>query len=424
MSNGVQVIGNRLIGLLPDGAWSEDSAPTLALDDISIEGKTIRGLIGDCARLTGSVDSVKKKVLLGSVTQSAEILKLHGEFAQLFARRLIPYCTDFVQSMPLELPPRVLLELFGNRAWISVDVTGAHGAKCGAGANSLFPLGDLREAFLERLGDARRLVEVLKVRAFFTYTSRAFTVRFVPMVLTRGLPTLGLAEWLAHPAINLAPERRGEPKALEAAAGLISMILSATLLDVFKRFVKDQHGVSVTQDDQFLRLVAGEPFVHSVRADLVSTLNVISQYLPANESGAGMVAPEELFVWPGGEQSAGVPVQVGDREVRPLLELVGKQSASGQAVSMTLSQLAAEMQASPAAVSLALDVLNDNGAAKNTCELSGSSVSRFTTAAEFAGKYTGYRRCPGGGRLAAIERRLELDPDLSDDARIEAIAAL
>jgi hypothetical protein len=422
LCNGVDVMGDRLIDLLPDGAWSDDPAPTMVLDDVSITKRTVGGLVEDCERLTGSRDAVEDRLLLGSMKDPREILRLHGEFAELFARNLIPYCTDFVQSEAIELAPSKFLEILNDRAWESVDVTGAHGVRCRAGANSLFPVGRLRERFLGRLGDARRLVEVIKIRAFFTYTPRSFAVRFVPIVLTRGLPMEGLVDWLGHPKVDLAAGRRNEAKTLKAAAALVSMILSTALFDVFQQFLADEHRTPVTRDEKFLRLVAGSQFADLVNPALVDTLECVCGHLGASEPD-GSAGPQDLFVWPGGKRSDGAVVQISDPEVRPVFALL-----EGQELPVTkplpLHQLCEQTQASAAAVSLALDVLNDNSVAKNTYEILDGAVHRCTSAAEHTGTYTDYSRSAGGGRLAAVATRLEVDRGLTTQQRLEALAAL
>jgi hypothetical protein len=437
--NGVQVMGDRLLGLLPDGAWAADEFPTLAVDDVEITGATMDRLVDQCVRVVGSPDKVERHPFLTIIDNSANkkaIANLHRGFARTFGQHVVPYATDFVMSKEFKLAPGEMLSLLEDREWRAVDVTGAHAADMQVWSCSLFPVGDLRRRFLEELGEASKLVQVVKIRLFFAGTLDKYTARVVPMVLTRGLPAAGLAQWLKNR--HLAEGRESDPQALISAATLVSMVLSSGLFKHFAAHVADKGMLSgrrrpaIKQDWEFVELAAGSEFAEVVKRRDISGLKCLTQgtdegWLEKAPAAGG--GPGDLFLWPREPRRRSKPdrgghyVHLGDDAVKPVLTAIGKQAASAKKdqsedPGLSLVGLADAVSGSVGATSATLDVLNDNGSAvaKNRQPMEGEAVERRVLAAEVVTRYQDFPMCQGGGRLTVGLTTDEAARHTSDDS--------
>ncbi|MDR1294224.1 MAG: hypothetical protein LBK59_04605, partial [Bifidobacteriaceae bacterium] len=417
LENGIQVVSDRMLGLLPNGVWAQDVSPTLALDEVTISGDTMKKLVVACERLTGGAEGSVVPFPLVELRDDTEaektvIAELHRGFAQAFASAVTPYVTDFVVSNQVKTTPEQMISIFADEQWQVVDVTGAQSADKPTWACSLFPHGDLHERFMDGLGRVRDLVQVVKVRVFSASTGGGESiVRFVPMVLTRGLPTDGLTCWLELK--GLAVGRQTEADALVAAATLVSMILSASLFEVFRDHLAAEHSVEIGEDQAFARLVAGPQFVDLVCPAVPSELECLLGDA-AQKGGAARVSPsvevsEKPLTWP--DRTSGNDAHyfmAGDDDVKhPLEEIeratnkkLAQETDGREGVGIPLADLASRVGSSVKRTSIALDILNDSGAAVNESRLMDGRVERVSRTAEFAPKYEHLTKCFGGGRLA------------------------
>jgi DNA-binding transcriptional ArsR family regulator len=395
LESGVEVVGDRLLGLLPAGAWAGDEAPTLAVDDLSISGDTMNRLVARCARVASDEEDKEERqkrvekfalIDLGENAVVEDIAQIHRHFALAFGRNAMPYATDFVLSDFLEISVSQVRRLLLDPACRVIDVTGAHAAGTPTWTCSLFPVGALRDRFFDELGAAHRLVTVAKVRLFAVSSLGRDTVRLVPMVLTRELPADGLGEWLSGQSVELPTGRWPRREALTAAASLVSMVLSSTLFAVFRDHLKEKHRLGVGEDRDFIQLAAGRRFADVVRPASACSLECLVKR-NAGRDHAHRATPTRLFTWPvrrppGRERHY---VIASDDVVEPVIDAIREADDDV----MSIESLAERTGSSPEAISVAVDILNDNG----------SVVS------EFKGTDNGVKR---GHRLA--ERLLE-DPD-------------
>jgi hypothetical protein len=445
LTNGVQVVSDRLIHLLPAGAWGQDEGPTLAVDDGAIgarkSAKTMRKLVRDCERVTGRRGTVEAHPLLKLPDRTAEdrevIADFHKQFAMTFARHTVPGCSDAVVSRPLRAEAATMLRIFRDQQWRAVDTTGAQAATKAIWTLSLFPVGEVRERFLASLGDAKGMVDVVKVRVFQTDRHRKPAARFVPVVLTRPLSTHGLARWLRTRGLEV---RDGDSGALAAGAILVSLLLSRMLFDVLREYAAKNWDLEVDVDRDLLDLIAGRDLAKLVAEDAAADLSLLfagaggdGDAVQGDCDGVRADAPvwtaEDLLVWPGRDSDAnGRTMSVGDDAVRPVFEAFAAGNARGlggkrKRERLTLRDLADTAACSLSAASVALDVLNDAGGLVTEAEVVGSRVERVARCAEYVATYEDRPVCLGGGRLAGSrhtkdldEVLAELDADMSLDA--------
>jgi hypothetical protein len=393
---GIEVVSDRLLGLLPAGAWAQDEAPTIALDDLKISGETMKRLAAACQRLVGDgIVDERPLVILHEEEQEA-IRQLHEGFAQTFARHAMPYVTDFVVSREHEVAPEQMVGIFADDQWRVVDVTGDQAATKSNWTCSLFPDGDLRDQFMDELGRARDLVQVVKVRLFSISKGSGSIVRFVPMVLTRGPHVDELTRWLE--VRGLAQGREREDDARIAAATLLSMVLSAGLFRVFRDRVASEYGLSISEDQDLINLVAGCTFADQVRpVEITEFEGLLESRVEAKsrELAPSPGNPGALFLWPGNVPDAQKHyVQVGDDEVRDAFAKTFAAAAArpapppgkpGPRGVYSLTELAEATQSSVAAASVALDVHNDSGEMVSESTPVGERVERLVGLAEFTG---------------------------------------
>ncbi|MDR1294226.1 MAG: hypothetical protein LBK59_04615 [Bifidobacteriaceae bacterium] len=438
LANGVQVLSDRLIDLLPAGSWGHDDGPTLAVDDGAVgagkSAKTMGKLVRDCERVTGRRGMVEARPLLKLPDRTAKdrelIVDFHKEFAMTFARHTVTGYSDAVVSRPVKSEPKTMLRIFRDEQWRTVDTTGAQAATKSIWTLSLFSVGEVRERFLASLGEARGVVDVLKVRVHQTARNLKPTARFVPIVLTGPLSARGLARWLRTRGLDV---RDGDEAALAAGAALVSLVLSRMLFDVFREYAAENWGLEMDVDRDLLDLIAGRDLARHVYEDAAVDLALILD----GEHGGGETSrsdtpawpTEGLLVWPSRDCDANRrAMRVGDDAVRPVFEAVAAGSARGGARGLrgrrkrdpvTLRRVAQATRCSLAAASVALDVLDDAGWLVTTPEVVGERVERVARSAEYVPTYDDLPMCIGGGRLAVPRRTEEHDDEYLDDLDAE-----
>jgi hypothetical protein len=364
----------------------------------------MRALIEGCAGVTGSEDMVSELPLIevtGPELPDAAVER-HQEIAALFASTLVPYCTDFAMSKRVETSAEKLLAILDDEGFRTVDVSGAYTLGTTARSCSLFPVdAGLIEAFLDRIGDARRLVEVIKVRLFYTFEQGEFSLRIVPMVLTDALPVAGMVSWLEKIGIDLPEQRKTDDDVLQAGATIASMVLSAALLEVVREYMSPVHQVDFPLDQDFLKLTAGS-FAELVQGIDAGSLGVLAEGV--QEPNRQLTDP---FVWPGNEKSNGARhSRLGsDDVIKPVLDRI--HAIDGES-GLSISEVAREVKSSPAAASCALDPLNDIGAVASEWKRTGDFIKRIVRAAESSPRYKEYPKGRKGGRLAILARRAEV----------------
>lgn len=401
------VLSDRFMELLPDDAWNGQRV--LLLDDTRITGKTMEERESRARRLIGASGSVETRIAIEdgalageeespeeTAARLAETVELHGQFAHAFGRNLLPFFTDFCISRAADgVSEETLEEVLDCQDWRTVEVTNSVLAGTGARAFSLFLSGATLERFEGAIGDAARLVDIAKVRIFTAVRNGQLQLKVVPIVLTRSFTRESVDEWLG--GIGVTP--RDTPAQLSTAAGLVTVMLSRRLLEVFGLILEEKFGLRIEEDTQFAGLMLGEEgnrLAAATNGESLAGLKTV-------ESASVRLAEPE-FVWPQARPSQDAHrFVVGDDVVEPFFDAIqGPNGHSKQRI--TLAQLAERTSSSTAAASVAIDILNDLGFSVPSFEVGETLVARAYRAGEAYGAtvdnlFEGYR----GGRLAAVE---------------------
>lgn len=402
-----KVISDRFIELLPDRAWGKQRV--ILLDDTKVTKRTIADREAAAHRLVNDPSQVDVRVALdladdASKSRRTDSLDLHNQFAMAFGSNLLPFFTDFAISRPADVSPEQLDKLLASKSWKTIDVTNSVLAGTGARTFSLFPSGDFARELRQAFGTAADIVEIAKIRLFVEDTTTSLRVRIVPIVLTRSLDEDRLLMWLR--ALQIEPT--SSVTQAEHAAGLVAMMLSRALFEVFSRKVSAAYGIQVVEDVELARLALGETLSDAATPGRLDGLFTFD--------GAGAVAfpNESEFSWPGhSKPSVSRYVLVGDDAVRGGFDLLVSLDKKTRA-STVLSEVARVSHANSAASSVALDVLNDLGYSVPTFQLKNGKVFRAYRPGEAAPEYRDLAAGRLGGRLASIEKTVEFD-ELSDD---------
>lgn len=452
-----RVISDRFLMQFPREWWT--GRHVLVLDDSVNTGRAIRrrlerlrqlGLGDDAIEVEVAVTStstepyapVRRLIDSGSVPplrrDGRQIAELSRQFARLFALENLPYFTDFAVSQRVDHDPIVDLDEVDD-AFFRFDVSSA--AVSGTGGRSLVLVPREPDELLTRLPAAlRSRVDLLKLRLFLSRSERGGVfARCVPIITFEPLDLDFLRTVLGRcevPSVQNEGDARApsaEAEALEAEELLNELAIRAgiTLLDRLRDSTAGSDG-----DAGLWRGISCEVF--RVDTHLMKLLTGLTEGqlapLPSlgqdGEDDGARLDPRHLtaFKWPGDGSSleelpAHAWIIVGDDIVRVVYELLRKLVTEYEDPSepprarlrFSLAQLAKVCEASPLAVSLAIDVLNDLGTAVpgNVWDGRERVIHRSYAPGE-VDSLLPYEELPdgrGSGRLAWARKSLIATPD-------------
>ena len=438
------IVSDRFVDALPDDAWRGQRV--LIADDTCISGRTMRLRTEKIRRLVGDSGTIETNWAIslnpGSPADMTRAKDLHPQFAMSFSAAVIPYFTAFVVSNEFHPTADYLAEILEHHsAWKSVDTTNAIIADSAASSVSLFLRGesDLTSSFKARLGAAADLVSTAKVRLLIERSCGQLRCRFVPIVLTHRLPVSGLIDWLrpSFPSFrNLEvpkpswtsadpetpeqaamrrisdPDETPESEMGAVAAGLTTVVLSWILFDVFVDYLHEnlpprlvQKSPALSLDDDHMRFISGEllPGLQAL-ACAPHGLNLTSTH-SGDEVGFW---EQDLQLEPEGKgwfykagddtvESACHQLEKSAERLSPEDHRVGKRPPP-----IPLAMIAKQSHRNEVTSSLAIDLLNDPGAAVPEWRMAKGFVFRCLGHAEAFGLYSQIPRGRLGGRIAAL----------------------
>jgi hypothetical protein len=400
------VVSDRFIELLPDGAWEGESI--ILLDDTRFTGRTMRDRKLAAERLVGATGKVDDRVALelGDGSEKpmtdAEVIDLHNQFAMAFGRNLLPFFTDFAISRECDIDATLLSRLLASSAWKTVDVTNSVLAGSGARSFSLFPTSKLMRDFQHAIGDAAHLIEIAKIRVFVDDKYGRVRVRVVPIVLTRELAIDELQNWLR--VLNVVPT--GTDGQTAVAAGVVSMMLSRALFQVFAGFLSNQFGFEITEDRDLAVLAMGAYLDELAQPELLGSLTQVAT--PDDLSREFDLDPV-ISLPKRNEPTTSHYVLIGDDSVIDGYRvLTALDKTTGERTS--LPTVARKSKSNLAAASVAVDVLNDLGYSVPTFQVRDGVVLRAYRRGEASVRFKDLSAGILGGRLASIAKTVEV-PD-------------
>ncbi|MGV3712844.1 hypothetical protein [Pseudolysinimonas sp.] len=396
------IMSDRFTGLIANGAWA--GKRVLLLDDTEVSGETMRKRYAAAKRLVGADDEVEKLAVLKiGPKETRRSYALHRQFALAFGENLIPFFTDFPVSREVGVTFGEFGKFLADDDWRVTEVTNEVIAGSGARAYSMFPRAELVDAILSRLGDARRLVEAIKIRVYSHDDIDGVRFRIVPLLLPAAMHEGSLRAWLTQQGV----EPRDDLDQVEHAMGIVTMIVSRAALSVLSDRFRDRVGLEIVEDEAYTAVTLGPEVSMFASNATVDGLAILQPALdPTN-----MVQRDPTFVWPSeGRRKVKDDgthfIAVGDDVSLPgyhLLYSGALKTDEGVAEHVTtLRDIADATHANLLAASLALDIWNDVGYSVPTQLCHNGVVFRAYRRGEAAPPLKDLR--PGflGGRMAAI----------------------